>query len=59
MEAEFLAVVHDAEVVVLDDDGDGLAGMSAPDAQPLAGHHDHAVDGDAALEVDRAGGRRR
>ena len=52
------AVAGDAEVGVLDVDGDDLPGVGGADAEPLAGDHDDAVPGDLALDADRAGSRR-
>ena len=56
VDGELGAVAGDAEVGVLDVDGDDLAGVGASDAQSLAGDHDDAVGGDLALDADRAGG---
>ena len=47
------AVAGDAEVGVLDVDGDDLPGVGGTDAEPLAGDHDDAVSGDLALDGDR------
>ena len=59
VQGELGAVAGDAEVGVLDVDGDDLPGVGGADAQPLAGDHDDAVAGDLALDAHRAGGRRR
>jgi hypothetical protein len=49
------AVASDAEVGVLDVDGDDLPGIGRADAQPLEGDHYDAVARDPALDTDRAG----
>jgi hypothetical protein len=56
VQAEFFAVVQDAQVGVFDDDRDVLAGVHASDAQRLPGDHDDAVSADLPLDVDRSGG---
>jgi hypothetical protein len=59
VEGDFGAVAGDAEVGILDVDGDDLPGEGGADAEPLAGDHDDAAYGDLALDADRAGGWRR
>ncbi len=49
------AVAGDAEVGVLDVDGDDLPGVGGSNPQSLAGDHDDAVAGDLALDADRTG----
>jgi len=54
VDGELFAVVDNAEVGVLDVDGDGLAGVGAPDPKLLASDHHGAVVGDAPLGADGA-----
>jgi hypothetical protein len=56
VQGNFGAVAGDAEVSVLDVDGDDLPGVGGSNAEPLAGDHDDAVARDLALHADRAGG---
>ena len=51
VEGYLCAVAGDAEVGVLDVDGDDLPGVGGADAQALAGDHDDAVAGDLALDL--------
>ncbi|KJY27389.1 hypothetical protein ADK59_36850 [Streptomyces sp. XY332] len=48
--------VEDAEAGVLDDDRDGLAGVSASDLQALAADHDASVGWDLPLGPQGLGG---
>ncbi|QYX82650.1 hypothetical protein [Streptomyces akebiae] len=59
VQGDFGAFVGDAEVGVLDVDGDNLARVGASDAKALAGHHHDAVGRDLAFDTDGGRGRRK